>query len=994
MQSRLYFSRLGEPFLHKTLLISRPRSFRPFKLRHVPTNTLRQSHSSRPRIANSDFAEPSCTRKVRMPRQHYENVKSSRHATITPTEALATYLDIQDDSERSVFWKATRHKLRWDNLPTILLHYLHFSQLPEDHWDSHDKEAYRIASIALSDRGLSFTDVEDWATIVLEESADERVNVFLTTLTRYPSFLLLEICRTDVLQVGTLKKLLVHIWQRVLHKSSLGFDLTVNASGNPTAQGHSSLESSFGFSGSPIPLHDLEENAFSILIHRLLYQCRRIWPPAVVTVAHMIGPYIDTLPIACVDDVRTPRPAHYRRMCRLQNNLLQALALPAVYEPFESTIYSWSAQKVILALSSTFSPPLILDQPAYQAVVQVLAASKKSAFESRSATLRTRTWPPWRVEQDGMDAQRELEEDLSRSIAALMRKRESGYSDVSFDMIMSILGGQEPDGTPTIQTRAFVKNRPLVSYVMSQDPLNPSIWAARIEATRDVQEAWAAFTEHSEQGGKPSLIMYHAMFRKLVYERRRRSTGYVYNGAPGDGREVQPVIDDNISDFYRSRLRPPSYNELYENMLRQGLRPSGLCLNFLVRHAPSIREGIRYLHDSGLSAHALRYLHGGDTENAPSNEVKSMVSQDMMQVVEPWIIGGFVALLCRFAPRAVLVPKENMWERHRQPSSKSDKVWAVREVMKGRRQKDLQGQRPHPVFAQPLQHAAFLLEASKQKHRPAWHALWKALSQPNLVLIPKLSGNPKNVEIAWRVSAAALKEFHRIGLELDPLGFKHICETFTKYAKLFTKVSQRQEGNPPKASKIVQVLAASKVIKAEFKKLIVCNNPSPFHLPRFNHSIRGVHLHAYIRSIAAIDNYDEIIFALEWMVDNHVEFDAIAERNSREGRHLLLTLIAIRIAVEGTVFEGRAWSLVDSVVTWDGWPTDDEVAKYKMQYETDYVTEKLEQEEASKFKAEGDNRDVIFEGDIIDGAEPEQNDTKKETKAPYRFASRNLFNSG
>lgn len=968
MQSRLYFSRLGEPFLHKTLVTARPRAFRHFKIQDVPTITSRCSYGGRPGIANTKSAESSTLRKVSTLGQQYGIAESAKHTTITPTDVLATYLDIQDDSKRSAYWKATRHRLRWDNLPTILLHYLHFSRIPQGDWDAHDREGYRVASRALTERGLSFTDVEDWATIVLDDSADERVNLFLATLTRYPSFLLLEICRRDVLHVGTLKKLLIQIWQRVLYKSSLGFDSAVagNSSENLTNQGQSSFDSS----GSPIPLHELEENAFSILIHRLLYQCRRIWPPAVITVAHMIDPYINTLPIAFSDNARTPKPAQYRRMCRLQNKLLQALALPAVYEPFESTVYSWSAQKVILGLSSTFSPPLTLDQPAYQAVIQVLDASKKSAFESRSATLRTRTWPPWRVEQDGMDARREPEEDLSRSVAALMRKRESGYSDVPLDEIMSILGGQEPDGTPTIQTRAFVKNRPLISYVTSPNPLNPSIWAARIEATRDVQEAWAAFTEFSEKGGKPSLFIYHAMFRKLVYERRRRSMGYVYNGAPGDGREVLPVIDDNTSDFYRSRLRPPSYNELYEDMLRQGLRPSGLTLNFLVRHAPSIRQGIRYLHDSGLSDHTLRYLHGGDVENAPSNEVKSKVSQNMTDVVEPWVIGGFVALLCRFAPRAVLVPKDHTWERHRQLSSKPDMVWAVREVMDGRRQEDLHGQRPHPVFAQPLQHAAYLLEASKQKHRPAWHALWKALAQPNLVLIPKLSSNPKNVEISWRVTAAALKEFHRIGLELDPLGFKHICDTYTKYAKLFTRISQMHHGKAPRASELVKVLAASKVIKAEFRKLIVCNHSSSYHLPRFMHSMRGVHLHAYIRSMAAIDNYDEIIFALKWVVENHAEFDAIAERNPREGRHLCLMLIAIRIAVEGTPYEARAWSLVDGVVTWDGWPTDDEVAKYQMQYETDLVTEKLE-EEADGTTAEGNIHD-----ETTDSAGPEQRDRK------------------
>ncbi|KUJ14650.1 uncharacterized protein LY89DRAFT_619700, partial [Mollisia scopiformis] len=803
---------------------------------------------------------------------------------VTPNEALAKYLDIREDSARSVYWKEIRFRLGWDELPTILLHYLHTSQLR--------KVANKRAFASLRARGLSFDDVKDWARIVLEDNADERVHLFFSTLSYYPSFLFLEICRRDILRVHTLKTILVHAWDQILYENELS-------------------SKSLTSPDSLTPLRNFEDNSFSVLLHRLLHQCRQIWPPGMVTVAHMVGLYIDSLSIDRIHGSRTPNPDRYRQMCRLQNRLLQALALPARAEPYQAMVYNWSAQKIILGLASTFSPPLMLDQPAYQAVINVLTASKKSSLESRSAKLRARTWPPWRIEQDGMDAQRKLEEDFSRTIVALMRKRESGYSDASYDHIMSILGGQEPDGTPTIQTRAIVKNR---SHLGQNTPerLQSRTWAARVEATRDVQEAWAAFTEYTKQRGRPGARMYYAMFRKLSYENRRLGAQpHEHAGAPGDGREVLPVLDDNITDFYRSRLQPPTQQELYRDMLAHGVLPSSQLLSFLVRRASSIEQGLMYLYDSGLSKLGLEYLHGGDFYTLPSSEVRAKVREDLVKVVPSRTITDFIILLCRFAPRAVQVPRDGGTDGQPSNNTGSEMVWVVREVWSGNSR--------HAIFSQPLQHAAYLLKASGMLQRYAWYALWQALSQRNIVLFPQLCSDPKNFELAWRLTAAALQEFQHLGLELDPHGFRYICDTFTKYAKAYSKMTGRH---------LEKVLEAADIVKTEFKKLIICNEPSHHMLPHFAHSIHGVHLHAFVRSMASVENYGEIILMLEWMVQNHAELATVAEQTANGARHLRRTLIASKVFCEGTSHEARARALIEEVKIWDGWPTDDEVAKY------------------------------------------------------------------
>ncbi|KAE8445595.1 hypothetical protein EG329_013228 [Mollisiaceae sp. DMI_Dod_QoI] len=922
MQSRVYLSKLGGPFLRQTLVTARAGLFRPLKLRYVPTNSFRCSHSIRTGEVN--WAPIDCSpvsQAGEEPEQSVERPRAANNAPITPNDALASYLDILGDSKRGAYWYKIRHQLPWDSLPVILIHYLHVSRIPKDDWVDDDHEIHKVAVKSLEDQDLSFVDVEDWAKIVLEDSTDERVHRFLGTLSYYPSFLLLEICRVDLMRVGTIKAILIHVWERVIPKNHLGTEtpstsstsaplshISVDSNGQPSHQTIPSSDSS----GSPRPLHSIEENAFSVLLHRLMHQCRRICPPALVTIAHMFGPYIDTLQIDNLHGLKNPNYFQYRRICHLQNSLLQALALPANIEPLRSMRYNWSAQKVILELAGTFSPPLTLNEPAYQAVMQVLLASKKTPSESRSTSLRTRSWPPWRVEQDGMDAQREPEEDLSRTIAALMRKRESGYSDSLYDRMISILGGQESDGTPTIQTRTILKNRYSAAIDLSPHQLNPNIWATRIEATRDIREAWAAFAEFFRRDGEPNLFLYYVMLRKLTYEAKRLAE-YEYEPSPGDGRELLPVPDDNISDFYRSRLEPPSLEELYDDMISRGLRPSGQCLSFLVQHSFSIKQALRYLLDSGLSSRGLECLHGGDLEKQSSLEVRDRVRQEITEVVPSQMIVDFVILLCRFAPRADIMFrfKFDSVETQDPNSSRFNKTWVLRQRKRSR----------HPIFAQPLQHAAYLLRTARVKKRPAWYALFRGLAHRSTVMLPKFCGEPKNHELAWRVTTRALEEFQRIGLELGPHGFKYICDTFTKYANAYSKMPQFYRE---------KVLEGSEIIKSEFKKLVACNEPSPYHLPRLMHLLHLVQLHAFVRAMASIGNHDEIIFLLEWMVANHDELKIIAESTANGTRLQRRTLIAIRIFCEGTDFEHRAHVLIDSIESLGGWPTDLEVRRYKL----------------------------------------------------------------
>ena len=80
-----------------------------------------------------------------------------------------------------------------------------------------------------------------------------------------------------------------------------------------------------------------------------------------------------------------------------------------------------------------------------------------------------------------MDAQRSQDEDFSRVIAAIMRSKESGYTQ---NPKLSIFGGLDPDGSPTIHTRKLFKWRDLKTVTRAREShFDPSLWADRANNT-------------------------------------------------------------------------------------------------------------------------------------------------------------------------------------------------------------------------------------------------------------------------------------------------------------------------------------------------------------------------------------------------------------------------------------------------------------------------------------------------------------------------------
>jgi hypothetical protein len=775
---------------------------------------------------------------------------------------------------------------------------------------------------------MKWDDVSNWAWILSGNSPDEMANRLVSSPPGQPTFILLEILRRDISNVKTLKMLLIYAWDHVLsrpepkssslsksrpdamdsiggtfHKEDLNFSKTKVNSTIPKQENVGFFHETFNVACQTTPL---QENSFTILISRLLNHARRIWPPAMVSVSHMLDPCLRSISARSFGDLEGLDHRTFARLCKINNYFLRLLALPSSIEPFKSMVYNWSAQKVLLELAAQFEPPLMLDHSSYRAVVQVLAASKKSERESRSAIFRSRSWPPWRVEQDGMDAQRSEDEDLSRVISAIAGSKESGYRPNLHDQIMSVFGGLDPDGTPTIQTRKLLKWRPSSpSRCKGGADLDVRLWAARVEATRDVHEAWGAFSEFQRKGGKPSMSMYFAMFQKLNYESRRLGRKSDDQAVPGDGREVIAVSDHNFSVFYKSRLQPPTLQELYHKMKVSGIYPSGRCLSFLLRHARTIDDGLRYLLDSGLDTQAVAYLAGGEISRIPA---------DVVAQVSDRLLADFISLVCRFAPRVVQASPDSDLEVLEPTKSNERFVGALGKVLQAAQNHGLQ---------HPLHHAVHLLRLRQPKFRPAWYALFKTLAYKDIVVVRQLATDParicENHEQAWRITRAALQEFHKCDLELDPHGFLFICFTFAKYAGAAFHDSKRHR---------TVILETSRIVKAEFANLTVGSEELPHWIPKLLHSLNGVHLHAYVHAMGLIEDHAAIISVLDWMAKNHQELETIASQSRNGHKMLRQTLIATKVFCGGTDYEATAKALVEQVESWNGWPTAEEAQQY------------------------------------------------------------------
>jgi len=314
----------------------------------------------------------------------------------------------------------------------------------------------------------------------------------------------------------------------------------------------------------------------------------------------------------------------------------------------------------------------------------------------------------------------------------------------------------------------------------------------------------------------------------------------------------------------------------------------------LVEHARTINEGLGFLRDGQVDRQAVALLRG-DEPYVGGTGVKHL---------SPTLFTAFISLLCRFAPRVESSEDNSADDRKRPRRMDIANGWDLL--------------RPGSLVQNSLVHAFNIVLKSKSKSRPAWYALFHALARRGVIIDRTLVGEPENDILAWQTVERAFTEFLSLGLELDPLGFQYICNCLEK--GILASLEASKEVTDP-------LLSGAVLLKKELLKMLEITTES-YGLTRLLHSIRGNHLHAYVRVMGLLNDHDELLHILRWMVERHEDLGAIADQ-ARNGHTLLRrTLVAIRIFCHDSEYGAEAERLVESVESWDGWPTETEANAY------------------------------------------------------------------
>ncbi|KAI8248609.1 hypothetical protein K4K53_000700 [Colletotrichum sp. SAR 10_77] len=251
-------------------------------------------------------------------------------------------------------------------------------------------------------------------------------------------------------------------------------------------------------------------------------------------------------------------------------------------KPYDRAICNWKAITALLSLSSGLPRPLIIERQSYRAIRQILLMLPKTVTERDTASALASSWPPYRILRDGMEEKANAEDYLSRVVKAGMMMQEAGYAKQPVDDVTDILGGRAPDGSPTVQTRANYPRR--IHY-------DQAAWAALIRTTRNSQEAWAIFKNPPEANMEPNWQVYWELIVKIA----AKPADLDHNNLPGDGREVSPFDDRNLTDFEKARTKTNGLEVLLLATEVMGRAEAHSGLSLLMFHSENNRESQTFL---------------------------------------------------------------------------------------------------------------------------------------------------------------------------------------------------------------------------------------------------------------------------------------------------------------------------------------------------------------------------------------------------------------
>lgn len=515
--------------------------------------------------------------------------------------------------------------------------------------DENDPEDWNKRLAMLGHTGITEGHLRHWVWILQGETADERVQRFLSGNTYKPVFLLFIILDKDH-----------SILDRQLFVSLLNYVAKTYCEPKARAaeqqRRHRSLDPHLNMT----PVHFIE------MLGRLVHQALRLCPETLRTIAEITTSYLTVIPAVISS---SSHDNGYTAQCLVFNRALESLRRTSYLRPYANITHNWEAQRHLLAFSTSLKRPLIVNEAGYRAIQSVMVGREKSEDEEKVAIRSAKSWPPYRKAWDGMDEQRHPEDDLSRAVKAGILAREAGYPDAEIDRALGAVGGAVLGDGPTIQTRS---TPPKIAGGARAAENVYRTWAARVRATRNAQEAWAVFRRPPGEGIRPSATVYAEMFAKLL----AGEVADPMSAVPGNSKENMPLYQPgNLSEFEKWRLQPPTVAELYDDMLRAGVKPVGQVLRLLVANAGSEPELLRYLDDSPY--HEFAAAVRNRDASCPPSQAEFFAVEAVYKSVPRAVFGAYIAFLCRMQRKAYVAASSPDHVSHRVDNSFLQRALAV-----------------------------------------------------------------------------------------------------------------------------------------------------------------------------------------------------------------------------------------------------------------------------------------------------------------------------
>lgn len=750
----------------------------------------------------------------------------------SPTKVMGVLLRVQGHRWKPKHWRLARaiagnRSLRYPVMAAQLLlrrnalrsRRIGFSAKIERYLDNTETWSARLEELRVT-KGVTEDDMTNWLWIFSCGSSDTMVERFLSSNCRKPLFLAWMLLAKDkVLQKPqTLLNLVSYIHENYVLRD------------RPENEEH-------GHNIRPIG-RDMTWWHFALILYRLMSHARDSWPTAIPALSRLVADYIRSIP-----DGKVGFMSGHQARCLLFNKAMQYFSWPAAIKPLAHMEYNWEAQQHLLAIAPEFEPALVLDQNSYRSIRTVLLGLPKSQSEARNSDRSAKTWPPYRQTVDGIDERRDPVDDLSRSAKAGLLMSEAGYPDTALDRAISALGGSTFGQPPTIQTRSLAPPR----WSGKLASLNVyAQWAMRIRATKNAREAWMMFGKPPIPSIRPDIQVYAEMFDKL-------HAAQVSNSAtvrPGDSKEVFKVSNGNLTQFAIARLTPPKPQELYDLMLSDGIRPTGYCLEVLIKMAPKKSQAFRVLCDSPWKEFARPLMQWKSWTNP---EKMTMLSHLPMTLLNAWVY-----MLCRVQKGHT--PRVRKFEPGGLPEAQPSTILEAIDLA--------------------YRYQAFNLKAAKHDRKP-WHTILKSLAKDKVLYASHSSHSRSNIE----TTLIAFMLIHERAVKRqgnDAAFFMSLCVMIRKvlnWATFIHRDGVYTEREKLLAQPLVEVLIAL-AHKHAVRSFDELGSPmasmgkgsnssgAELHPPSaMRYNIAGATVYRYMLAMGCCGNTTEMVKVMDWILD-------------------------------------------------------------------------------------------------------------------------------